>query len=54
MPICRAPEEPGHYLLQVDLLCDGVDWFANRNRWTPVSQADVLVGEAAAEEVADE
>jgi len=39
----RAPDEPGAYLLQVDLLCDGVDWFATRNRWVPVAQADVLV-----------
>jgi hypothetical protein len=41
----RAPDQPGRYLLQVDLLCDGVDWFANRNRWIPVAEAEVQVGE---------
>jgi hypothetical protein len=40
----RAPDSPGRYLLQVDLLCDGVNWFANHNRWTPVAEAEVLVG----------
>ncbi len=41
----KAPDDPGRYLLQVDLLCDGVDWFANRNRWTMAAEAELLVGE---------
>ncbi len=50
----RAPDEPGRYLFQVDLLCDAVDWFANRNRWTPAAQAEVLVKVDTGEEGADD
>lgn len=43
----RAPDVPGRFVLQVDLLCDTVDWFANRNRWVPVAETEVLVGAVA-------
>ena len=39
----ETPAEPGRYLLQVDLLCDGVNWFASENRWQPVAEGEVAV-----------
>jgi len=46
-----VPKKPGSYLLQIDLLCDQVDWFASRNEQnSPLTQSMVLVVAGSKEE----